>query len=96
MAERATIDLITIFVKFAQIGKHDENGKRLFALPLDQINDENWREELQMPVDKFDWVDFGNIFQNVFIYPESDRVRLCKLMILPSPQIALHSIGRSL
>lgn len=79
MAERATVDLITIFVKLTNIAGVDENGKRLFALPFDQINDDNWREELQLPVDKFDWVDFGNIFQSVFIYPESDRVRLCKL-----------------
>lgn len=78
MAERATVDLIRIFVNLTKIGEVDENGKRLFALPLDQINDENWREELQMPVDKFDWVDFGNIFQSVFIYSESDRIRLCK------------------
>lgn len=78
MAERATVDLITIFVNLTKIGEVDENGKRLFALPLDQINDENWREELQLPVDKFDWVDFGNIFQSVFMYPESERTRLCK------------------
>lgn len=81
MAERATVDLITIFVNLTQIDEVDENGKRQFALPLDQINDENWREELQMPTDKFDWVNFGNIFQSVFIYSENERTRLCKLTI---------------
>lgn len=81
MAERATVDLITIFVTLTHINEVDENGKRLFALPLDQINDKNWREESQMPIDKYDWVDFSKIFQSVFIYAESERTRLCKLMI---------------
>lgn len=79
MAERATVELIRIFVELTHIDEVDKNGKRVFALPLDQINDDNWRVELQMPVDKYDWLDFSNIFQNVFIYSENERTRLCKI-----------------
>lgn len=81
MAERATVDLITIFARLTHIGEVDENGKRLFALPLSQINDENLREEQQLPIDKFDWLDFGCIFQNVFVRSEDERTRLCKIVI---------------
>lgn len=43
-----------------------------------QIDDSNWRIELKKPVDKYDWIAFDKIFQSVFIYPESERNRVCK------------------
>lgn len=79
MAERATIELINLFLNFVEVKGFDENGDRLFSLPDDQIDEQNWRTELKKPVDKFDWIAFEKIFQNVFIYAESERNRVCKL-----------------
>lgn len=81
MAEKATVELIEIFISFVEVDTLDENGKRVFSLPDDEINENNWRTELKMPVNKYDWLSFEKIFQTVFIYPEIERIRLCKLSI---------------
>lgn len=78
MAEKATVQLIQLFPDLTDINPVDENGEQIFSVSTEEINDENWRTELKKPVDKYDWLVFEKIFQSVFIYPESERKKLCE------------------
>lgn len=82
MAEKATIELINLFVEMADIAPVDIKGNRVFRLPESEINETNWREELKMPVDKYDWINFEKIFQPVFIYSANERHRLCNIVCI--------------
>lgn len=81
MAEKATVELLKFLVDLTVIKETDEHGNRIFSLPDEQINEQNWREELKLPIDKFDWICFEKIYQNVFIYPETERNRLCRCFV---------------
>lgn len=82
MAEKATIELINLFVEMADIAPVDIKGNRVFRLPESEINETNWREELKMPVDKYDWINFEKIFQPVFIHSANERHRLCNIVCI--------------
>jgi dynein heavy chain len=69
--EIACVELINKFIDQVQIKDHDENGKRIFQLPPDQITPENQRQEEVKPVDKYDWISFEHIFKGV-TYPSDD------------------------
>lgn len=79
MAERATVQLIDIFVNLIQIKETNKSGERLFRLPFEQVNDDNWKLEFKLPIDKYDWLSFERIFQETYQYPESEREKMCKL-----------------
>lgn len=77
MAEKACIELIEIFINFTEVKAVDEHNRRLFSLPSSEINDDNWRTELKLPIDKYDWIIFDKIFQPVFIQPKTEKPKLC-------------------
>lgn len=51
----------------------DQNGKRLFQLPIAELNENNRRIEELLPIDKYDWLCFDKIYRPVQIYSESDK-----------------------
>lgn len=91
MAEKSAIELIQVFLNLVEVSGTDENGQCLFSLPDDQIDEKNWRTELKKPIDKFDWITFDKIFQNVFMYPESERKRVCMLNSTEKYLILFHA-----
>ncbi|KAI8124809.1 axonemal, Dynein heavy chain 8 [Lucilia cuprina] len=68
--ERAVIDLCNMFVELLNFGPTDSKGRRNFQLPLDKINDSNYRAEGQMPIDKWDWIQFQKIYRTIYLVPE--------------------------
>lgn len=68
--ERAVIDLCNMFVELLDFGPNDSKGRRVFQLPPDKINDTNWRSEGQMPIDKWDWIQFQKIYRTIYLVPE--------------------------
>lgn len=78
MVEKATVELIGIFINLVNIEPLDKNGQRIFRVPREQVNDDNWKTEFKYPIDKFDWLTFEKIFQQVFQYPDSKREQMCK------------------
>lgn len=80
MIEKATVQLIEMFIDLVHIEPVDRHGDRLFRLPRNEINDDNWKKEFQYPIDKYDWLIFEKIFQQVFQYPESKR-SLCTIIM---------------
>lgn len=77
MTEKATVELVELFINAMPISPNDEDGERLFRLPHEQIDESNSKLELQLPIDKFDWLSFETVFQQAYQYPESDREKLC-------------------
>lgn len=68
--ERAVIDLCNMFVELLDFGPKDSKDRRVFQLPIDKINDNNWRTEGQMPIDKWDWIQFQKIYRTIYLVPE--------------------------
>lgn len=77
MAEKACVELIDVFINFTDVKPVDEKNNRVFGLPLSEINESNWRTELKMPTDKYDWLSFEKVFHPVFIHPKSEKEKLC-------------------
>lgn len=77
MIEKSTVELINIFIDLAKISANDENGQRHFRLPLSEVNSDNWKQEFELPIDKYDWLIFDQIIQPVFQYSESKREEIC-------------------
>lgn len=68
--ERAVIDLCNMFVELLEFGPTDSKGRRVFQLPPEEINDTNWRAEGNMPIDKWDWIQFQKIYRTIYLVPE--------------------------
>lgn len=79
MVEKATAQLIGMFIDLVHIETVDRHGDRMFRLPRAEINDDNRKKEFKYPIDEYDWLIFDKIFQQVFQYPESKRSKLCML-----------------
>lgn len=77
MIEKATVQLIEIFVDMLDIGEVDKHGERVFRLPRNEVDEDNWKIEQKYPIDKYDWLIFGKIFQQIFQYPELKRQKMC-------------------
>lgn len=69
--EIAVVDMITRFVKEISVKDVDSRGKRRYQLPLDQHTEANWRTEVLLPIDKYDWISFEKIFRTV-TFPDED------------------------
>lgn len=68
--ERAVIDLINMFVDLLDFGPLDSKGRRVYQLPVEQLNDNNWRVEGNYPIDKWDWIQFQKIYRTIYLVPE--------------------------
>lgn len=68
--ERAVIDLCNMFVELLDFGLYDSKGRRVYQLPSEQINDDNWRSEGLMPIDKWDWIQFQKIYRTIYLVPD--------------------------
>lgn len=88
MIEKSTVELLDIFIDLVKIEPEDENGQRRFRLPRNEVDEHNWRLEFELPIDKYDWLRFDTIFQQVYQYPETKREQL-RMYKLPSNRINL-------
>ncbi|XP_055386175.1 dynein axonemal heavy chain 8 [Condylostylus longicornis] len=77
LIERAVIDINNMFVDLLDVPPFDYKGRRVFALPLDQITAMNWKIEGEMPVNKYDWIQFDKINRPVFFPTEENRLTMC-------------------
>ncbi|XP_037951167.1 dynein heavy chain 8, axonemal [Teleopsis dalmanni] len=68
--ERAVVDLINMFVELLNFGPIDSKGRRVYQLPAEKINDNNWRVESALPVDKWDWIQFHKIYRTIYLAPD--------------------------
>lgn len=75
--EKATIELINTFADKIDFPEVDHRNRRVFQLPLEEINDENWRYEATLPVDKYDWILFDRIYHTVWFPSDTVRKKLC-------------------
>lgn len=69
--EKALIDLINHFVEVTEVFDIDDQGKRRYQLPADEITDSNWRYEIPKPISKYDWLSFEKIYKAV-AYPSPE------------------------
>ena len=77
--EKACVELINLFIDKVDVSDVDEDGQRVYQLPQDQIDSDNIRVEELMPIDKYDWICFENIYKAVS-YPNDELfANLCKL-----------------
>jgi dynein heavy chain, axonemal len=65
--ERAVVEMINRFVDVIEVADVDEQGNRKFQLPPT----EDGRAEQNLPIDKYDWITFGKVY-NVTTYPTLD------------------------
>lgn len=77
MIEKSTVELLDIFIDVINIHPKDADGQRRFRLSRNEVNDSNWKTEFELPIDKYDWLRFDTIFQQVYQYPEAKREQLC-------------------
>uniref|UniRef100_A0A1I8M6Y8 AAA+ ATPase domain-containing protein n=1 Tax=Musca domestica TaxID=7370 RepID=A0A1I8M6Y8_MUSDO len=89
--ERAVIDLCNMFVELLDFGPLDSKGRRVFQLPPDKINDSNWREEGNMPIDKWDWIQFQKIYRTIYLVPE-DILRTLQFKNYENIRYELHHL----
>lgn len=68
--ERAVIDLCNMFVELLDFGPKDSKGRRVYQLSPKDITEENWRSEGNMPIDKWDWIQFQKIYRTIYLVPE--------------------------
>ncbi|XP_036329883.1 dynein heavy chain 8, axonemal-like [Rhagoletis pomonella] len=68
--ERAVIDLINMFVDLLEFGLVDSKGRRVYQLPLEKLNENNWRVEGNYPIDKWDWIQFQKIYRTIYLVPD--------------------------
>ncbi|XP_055849438.1 dynein axonemal heavy chain 8 [Episyrphus balteatus] len=68
--ERAVIDIINMFVDLLDFPPYDSKNRRVYQLPPEKINDNNWRTEGAMPIDKYDWIQFNKIYRVIYIVPD--------------------------
>uniref|UniRef100_A0A1A9WR67 AAA+ ATPase domain-containing protein n=1 Tax=Glossina brevipalpis TaxID=37001 RepID=A0A1A9WR67_9MUSC len=68
--ERAVIDLCNMFVELLNFGPLDSKGRRVFQLPPEKITDANWRVEGNLPIDKWDWIQFQKIYRTIYLVPD--------------------------
>ncbi|XP_039952580.1 dynein heavy chain 8, axonemal [Bactrocera tryoni] len=68
--ERAVIDLINMFVDLLDFGPLDSKGRRVYQLPIEKLNDNNWRVEGNYPIDKWDWIQFQKIYRTIYLVPD--------------------------
>lgn len=89
--ERAVIDLCNMFVELLDFGPVDSKGRRVYQLPLDKINESNYRTEGQMPIDKWDWIQFQKIYRTIYLVPE-DVLRTLQLKNYENIRYELHHL----
>ncbi|CRK87169.1 CLUMA_CG000977, isoform A [Clunio marinus] len=74
-AEKAAVDLINKFVSKSKIPLYERSGK--YQLPLEEINETNWRVEELKPIDVYDWLSFEKLYKSIgFATPEENEI-LC-------------------
>ncbi|TMW45046.1 hypothetical protein DOY81_009872 [Sarcophaga bullata] len=89
--ERAVIDLCNMFVELLDFGPVDSKGRRVYQLPPDKINETNYRAEGQMPIDKWDWIQFQKIYRTIYLVPE-DILRTLQLKNYENIRYELHHL----
>lgn len=89
--ERAVIDLCNMFVELLDFGPIDSRGRRVYQLPLEKINDSNWRVEGVMPIDKWDWIQFQKIYRTIYLVPE-DILRTLQFKNYENIRYELHHL----
>lgn len=77
-AEKCTVNLINEFVSRIQVSEYDEHGNKRF-MPLEDGPDVIRPRNDYIPIDKFDWIVFDKIFQNITYPPLEKKKMLCKL-----------------
>lgn len=89
--ERAVIDLCNMFVQLLDFGPIDSKGRRVFQLPMERINDMNWRVEGNMPIDKWDWIQFHKIYRTIYLVPD-DVLRTLQFKNYENIRYELHHL----
>lgn len=75
--ELAVVEMVIRFVDAIKVKEFDERGNRRYQLPLAQQSDRNWRSELLIPIDKYDWISFEKITRTILLPSEEVRESLC-------------------